>query len=47
MVVPLCDSVNIPISQSGESNSLRNKDDNDEVLRMVKKNKFNVMEQLL
>lgn len=45
--VPLVDPVNTPICQSGESNSLKVKDDNDEVLRLIKKSEFNVVEQLL
>ncbi|XP_050889412.1 uncharacterized protein LOC127094649 [Lathyrus oleraceus] len=46
-VVPLVDPVNTPICQSGESSSLKFKDDNDEVLRLIKKSEFNIVEQLL
>ncbi|XP_050916232.1 uncharacterized protein LOC127131350 [Lathyrus oleraceus] len=47
VVVPVVDPVNAPIFQSGESSSLKSKDDNDEVLRLIKKSEFNVGEQLL
>ncbi|XP_050897058.1 uncharacterized protein LOC127103860 [Lathyrus oleraceus] len=47
VVVPLFDPINTPIFQSGESISLKSKDDNDEVLRLIKKSEFNVVEQLL
>lgn len=47
MVVPLFDPVNTPIYESGESSELKNKDDNDEVLRMIKNSEFNIVEQLL
>ncbi|XP_050909279.1 uncharacterized protein LOC127123060 [Lathyrus oleraceus] len=47
VVVPLFDFVNTPICQYGESNILKNKDDNDEVLHLIKKSGFNVVEQLL
>lgn len=45
--VPLVDLVNTPICQSGESSCLKVKDDNDEVLRLIKKSEFNIVEQLL
>ncbi|XP_050897690.1 uncharacterized protein LOC127104546 [Lathyrus oleraceus] len=47
VVVPLYDPVNTPIGQSGESSGLKNKDDNDEVLHVIKKGEFNVVEPLL
>lgn len=47
VVVPLFDPVNTLICQSGEFSSLKNKDDNDEVLRLIKKSEFNIVEQLL
>lgn len=47
VVIPLLDSVNTPNYQSGESNSLKNKDDNDEVLCLIKKSESNIVEQLL
>lgn len=45
MVVPLVDPINTPISQYGESSDLKVKDDNDEVLRLIKKSEFNIMQQ--
>lgn len=47
VVLPLVDLVNTPICQSGESSSLKNRDDNDEVLVLIKKSEFNVVEKLL
>ena len=38
--------VSAPKCQSGESSNLKPSDD-DEVLRLIKKNKFNMMEQML
>ena len=40
------DPVSAPKCQSGESNSLRPNDD-DEVLRLIKKSEFNMVEKLL
>lgn len=37
VVVPLFDPANTPICQSGESSDLKNKDDNDEVLCLIKR----------
>ncbi|KAI5420240.1 hypothetical protein KIW84_044147 [Lathyrus oleraceus] len=46
-VVPLVDPINTSICQSRKSSSLKSKDDNDEVLCLIKKSKVNVVEQLL
>lgn len=43
VVVPLVDPVNPPICQSSESSSLKNKDDDDEVLHLIKKSGFNIL----
>lgn len=46
--VPLVDIVNALTCQSGEPSRLKVKDDdNDEVLRLIKKSEFNVVEQML
>lgn len=45
--VPGDNPINAPICQSGESNRLEVKDDDDEVLQLIKKSGFNVVEQLL
>lgn len=45
--VPLVDCVNIPICQYGESSSLKVKDDDGEVHRLIKKSEFNIVEKLL
>ena len=44
--VPDVDPVSALKGQSGESNNLKANDD-DEVLRLIKKSEFNVVEQLL
>ncbi|KAI5403814.1 hypothetical protein KIW84_051099 [Lathyrus oleraceus] len=44
--VPVVDPVSTPKCQSGESNSLKPNDD-DEVLHLIKKSEFNMVEQLL
>ncbi|KAI5419197.1 hypothetical protein KIW84_043391 [Lathyrus oleraceus] len=44
--VPTVDPVSAPRCQSGESSSLKPNDD-DEVLRLIKKSEFNMVEQLL
>ncbi|KAI5384894.1 hypothetical protein KIW84_071758 [Lathyrus oleraceus] len=44
--VPAVDPVSTPKRQSGESNNLKTNDD-DEVLRLIKKSEFNMVEQLL
>ncbi|XP_050889001.1 uncharacterized protein LOC127094184 [Lathyrus oleraceus] len=44
--VPVVDPINAPTCQSGESSGLKINVD-DEVLRLIKKSKFNVVEQLL
>lgn len=47
-VIPFVDPVNTPNCQSGESKSLKVKDDDDdEMLRLIKKSEFNFVEQLL
>ncbi|XP_050920128.1 uncharacterized protein LOC127137744 [Lathyrus oleraceus] len=46
-VVPLSEPINTLICQCDEFSGLKIKDDNDEVLRLVKKSEFNVVEQLL
>lgn len=46
-VVPLVDPINTSICQFGESRGLKIKDDDDEVLRLIKKNEFNIVEQQL
>ena len=43
---PAVDLVNAPTCQSGESSGLKVNDD-DEVLRLIKKSEFNIIEQLL
>ncbi|KAI5428964.1 hypothetical protein KIW84_033817 [Lathyrus oleraceus] len=46
--VHLVNLVNAPTCQSGESSGLKVKyDDNDEVLRLIKKSEFNIVKQLL
>lgn len=40
------DLVSAPMCQSGESRKLKTNDD-DEVLSLIKRNKFNIVEQLL
>ena len=44
--VPAVDPVSAPKCQSGESNGLKSCDD-DEVLILIKKSEFNMVEQLL
>ncbi|KAI5384904.1 hypothetical protein KIW84_071767 [Lathyrus oleraceus] len=44
--VPVVNLVSAPVGQSGESSKLKPNDD-DEVLRLIKKSEFNVVEQLL
>ncbi|KAI5400593.1 hypothetical protein KIW84_065470 [Lathyrus oleraceus] len=44
--VPVVDPVSSPKSQSGETNNLKANDD-DDVLRLIKKSEFNMVEQLL
>ena len=44
--VPTVDPVSSPKCQSGETSNLKDNDD-DEVLRIIKKSEFNVVEQLL
>ncbi|XP_050919812.1 uncharacterized protein LOC127137388 [Lathyrus oleraceus] len=46
-VIHLVDHIKIPICQSGDSSDWKVKDDNGELLRMIKKSEFNIMEQLL
>ena len=45
--VPAVDSINAPTCQFGESVGLKINDDNDKVLRLIKKSKFNIVKQLL
>lgn len=45
--VHVVNPINTPTCQSGESSELKVKEDDDVVLRLIKKNEFNVMEQLL
>lgn len=45
--VPMVNLVNTPTCQSSESNGLKVKDDDDEVLRLIKKTEFNIIEQFL
>lgn len=45
--VPMGNPVNTPTCHSGESSRLKVKDDDDEVLQLIKKSEFNVVEQLL
>lgn len=44
--VPMVNPDNAPICQSGESSGLKVKEDDDEVLQLIKKSKFNIMEKM-
>ena len=44
--IPVVNPVSAPTCQSGEPSKLKTKDD-DEVLRLIKRSEFNVVEQLL
>ncbi|KAI5445087.1 hypothetical protein KIW84_013370 [Lathyrus oleraceus] len=44
--IPVVDPVSAPMCQSGESSKLKTNDD-DEVLRLIKRSEFNIVEQLL
>ncbi|KAI5434870.1 hypothetical protein KIW84_021624 [Lathyrus oleraceus] len=44
--MPIVESVSAPMCQSSESSGLKSSD-NDEVLRLIKKSEFNIVEQLL
>ena len=46
MDVPAVNPISAPMCQSGESSKLKSNDD-DEVLRLIKKSEFNMVEQLL
>lgn len=44
--IPIVNLISSPICQSSETSKLKTKDD-DEVLRLIKRSKFNVVEKLL